>query len=331
MRDMRTRGGLALAIAGTMALTGASLAVAQDEEPIEVAYMSASSANTWLGASLEAMEEVAAANNIVLTEFDAQFDASLQTTQIQDAIAADRYDGMIMVALAGSAVIPDLEAAAEAGMKIVGLNQVIGDDFTTVEPQTPVLSAVVFEPPFVRGERLGALALAACEGLDPCDVVYFYGVRGLPLDVAVRQGFDAATEGSTVNVVAEGEGLYLGPDNGLAQMQDILVSTPDFDVVIGADQPIQGVELALEDAGKAGQAKLIGFGGSSVAVDAVKEGRWFGELFGVPATEGRLAMEALVEALNGNDLGGIDPALTVPDEGLILAENADKFTAEWDG
>ncbi len=42
-------------------------------------------------------------------------------------------------------------------------------------------------------------------------------------------------------------------------------------------------------------------------------------------------MEALVEALNGNDLGGIDPALTVPDEGLITAENADKFTAEWDG
>ena len=161
--------------------------------------------------------------------------------------------------------------------------------------------------------------------------MYFYGVRGLPLDVAVKQGFDSVTEGSTVNVVAEGEGLYLGPDEGLAQMQDIIVSTPEFDVVVGADQPIQGVELALEDAGMAGQAKLIGFGGSSVAVDAVKDGRWFGELFGVPGTEGRLAMEALVEALNGNDLGGIDPALTVPDEGLITAENADKFTAEWDG
>ena len=146
MRDMRTRGGLALALAGTMALTGASLAVAQDDA-IEVAYMSASSANTWLGASKAAMEEVAAENDIIMTEFDAQFDAALQTTQIQDAIAADRYDGMIMVALAGSAVIPDLEAAAEAGIKIVGLNQVIGDDFTTVDPQTDALSAVVFEPP----------------------------------------------------------------------------------------------------------------------------------------------------------------------------------------
>lgn len=331
MRDMRTRGGLALAIAGTMALTGASMAAAQDEEPIEVAYMSASSANTWLGASLEAMEEVAAANNIVITEFDAQFDAALQTTQIQDAIAADRYDGMIMVALAGAAVIPDLEAAAETGMKIVGLNQVIGDDFTTVEPQTAALSATVFEPPYVRGERLGALTLAACEGLEQCDVVYFYGIKGIPLDVAIKQGFDDVTAGSNVNIVAEGEGLYLGPDNGLAQMQDIIVSTPEFDVVVGADQPMQGIELALEDAGMAGQARLIGFGGSSVALEAVKDGRWWGELFGTPATEGRLAMEALVEALNGNDLGGIDPALSVQDEGLVTAENAADFTAEWDG
>jgi ribose transport system substrate-binding protein len=277
------------------------------------------------------MEEVAAANNIVITEFDAQFDPALQTTQIQDAIAADRYDGMIMVAIAGSAVIPDLEAATEAGIKIVGLNQVIGDDFTTADPQTEALSASVMEPPLVRGERLGRLTLQACEGLDPCDVVYFFGIRGIPLDVAVREGFDSVVEGSAVNVVAEGEGLYLGPDQGLAQMQDILVSTPEFDVVVAADQPMQGIELALEDAGKLDQVKLIGFGGSSVAVDAVKEGRWFGDLFGVPGTEGRLAMEALVEALNGNDLSGIDPALSVTDEGLMTAENADQFTAEWDG
>lgn len=329
MREIRTRGGLALAIAGSMALSGASLAVAQDE-PIEVAYMSASSANTWLGASLEAMEEVAAANNIIITEFDGQFDPALQTTQIQDAIAADRYDGMIMVAIAGSAVFPDLEAAAEAGIKIVGMNQVIGDDFTTADPQTPALSASVMEPPLARGERIGQLTLQACEGLEQCDVVYFYGIKGIPLDIAVRQGFDSVVEGSNVNVVAEGEGQYLGPDAGLAQMQDILVGTTDFDVVVGADQSMQGAELALLDAGLLDEVDIIGFGGTAYSVDAVKDGRWFGDMFGVPATEGRLAMEALIEALDGNDLGGIDPALSVTNDGLMTADNVDEFTAEWD-
>ncbi len=324
---MRT--GVAAAVVGSVALAGFGGAVSAQDEEIEVAYMSASSANTWLGASKAAMDEVAAANGIKITEFDAQFDADLQATQLQDVIAADRYDGMIMVALAGSAVIPDLEAAADAGIKIVGLNQVIGDDFTTVAPQTPALSAAVFEPPLQRGERLGTLTVQACEGLDPCDVVYFYGIKGIPLDVAVKQGFDEVTAGTNVNVVAEGEGSYLGPDEGLAQMQDILVGTSDFDVVVGSDQTMQGAELALLDRGLLDQVKIVGFGGTAYGVEAVRDGRWWGDLFGVPATEGRLAMEALVEALNGNDLGGIDPALSVPEEGLLTAENADQFTAEW--
>lgn len=325
-----TRTGAAVALAGSMAAASVGMAMAQDEA-LEVAYLSATSANTWLAASREAMDEVAAANDINIVEFDGLFDPGLQTTQLQDVIAAGTYDGIIVSAIDGAGLIPDLEAAADAGLKIVGLNQVIGDDFTTADPQTPALSASVMEPPFQRGERIGRLVLSACEGLDQCDVVYFYGIRGLPLDVAVRQGFDAVTEGSNVNVVAEGEGSYLGPEIGLAQMQDILVATPDFDVVVGADQSMQGAELALDDAGKLADVKVVGFGGASVALEAVKDGRWFGELVGVPRTEGRLAMEALVEAFDGNDLGGIDPALSVPDEGLMTVENADLFTAEWDG
>lgn len=323
--------GVAAVAVGSVALAGIGGAVsAQDEDPIEVAYMSASSANTWLQASRAEIERIAEENGIVVTEFDGQFDADLQTTQIQDVIAADRYDGMIMVAIAGSAVIPDLEAAAEAGITIVGLNQVIGDDFTTADPQTPALAASVMEPPLQRGERIGRLTVQACEGLEQCDVVYFYGIKGIPLDVAVKQGFDAVTEGTNVNIVAEGEGQYLGPDAGLAQMQDILVGTSDFDVVVGADQSMQGAELALQDAGLLDDVKIVGFGGTAYAVDAVKDGRWWGDLFGVPATEGRLAMEALIEALDGNALGGIDPALSVLDEGLMTAENVDQFTAEWE-
>ncbi len=43
-------------------------------------------------------------------------------------------------------------------------------------------------------------------------------------------------------------------------------------------------------------------------------------------------MEAMVDALNnGVDQGGIDPLSSIPDEGLMTAENISKFTAEWDG
>ena len=298
-------------------------------EPVEVAYLSASTANTWLAASRAAMLEVAAANNIEIVEFDAQFDPA-QQQQFQDAIAAGRYAGIILVSLAGAGAIPDVEDALAASIEVVFLNQVVGEDFTDVEPQVPGVAAAVFEPPYVRGERLGQVTVATCEGFGPCNVVYFYGVRGFPLDEAVRQGWDSVTAGSVVNVVAEAEGQYLGPDVGLAAMQDIFVSTSDIDVVVGADQSMQGVEIALADEG-VDDVRIIGFGGSSYAVQAIQDGRWYAGLFGAPFTEGRLAMEAMVAALGGTGTGGIDPALSVPNGGLMFGDNANDFEAEWDG
>ena len=60
--------GLAIGAAGQSAL-------AQDKQ---VAYLSASSANTWLGASVVEMQKVADANGIKMVEFDAQFDPARQ-------------------------------------------------------------------------------------------------------------------------------------------------------------------------------------------------------------------------------------------------------------
>jgi ribose transport system substrate-binding protein len=329
MGSFRMRSGLALALAGTMALAGASVAVAQDET--EVAYLSASSANTWLGTSRVEMEKVAAENGIKLIEFDAQFDANRQSTQLQDVIAADRYAGIIVAALDGAGLIPDLQKASEAGMKIVALNQIVGDQLDTADPQDASVSASVLAPPLRSGERLGAVTLMACADLDPCNVVYFYGIKGIPLDNALKLGFDAVTADSAVYIVAEGEGQYLGPDVGLAAMQDILVGTSDIDVVVGADQSMQGVEIALEDAGMLGEVGIIGLGGSTPALAAIADGRWFGGVMGAPGTEGRLAMEAMVAALAGEDLGGFDPLLELPDMGLVTADNVSSFTAEWDG
>ena len=115
-------------------------------------------------------------------------------------------------------------------------------------------------------------------------------------------------------------------------MQDILASTPAFDVVVGADQSIQGVVLALTDANKLGAAKLIGFGGSKAAINGIKSGVWFADLFGAPGTEGKLVMTGMVKALKtGKATGGIDPGTTLPDSGLVTSANVSKFTAEWNG
>lgn len=297
----------------------------------EVAYLSASTANTWLAASKGEMDKLAAANNINITTFDAQFKADLQHTQMQDIIASGKYEAVLVVALDGVGLTPDLQEAIAKGIKIVGMNQVIGPDFTTANPQVAGISAMVFEPPLIRGQRLGKLVNRACEGIDPCRVVYFFGIKGIPLDTAVRQGFDA-TVAANVKVIDEREGQYLGPDAGQKAMQDSITATKGaFDVVVGADQSMQGAQLAIADGGLAGKVKIIGFGGSQAAYDAIKSGAWWGGLWGTPALEGKLAMQALIDALDGKDAGGIDPGANAVDDNGVTKDNLDKFTAEWAG
>jgi ribose transport system substrate-binding protein len=276
------------------------------------------------------MDKIAAANGITITTFDAQFKADLQHTQMQDVIASGKYDGILVVALDGVGLTPDLQEAISKGIKIVGMNQVIGPDFTTADPQVEGISAMVFEPPLVRGQRIGKLVNRACEGIDPCRVVYFFGIKGIPLDTAVRQGFDA-TIAANVKVVDEREGQYLGPDKGQAAMQDSITATKgDFDVVVGADQSMQGAQLAISSASLTDK-KIIGFGGSQAAYDAIVSGAWWGDMWGTPAIEGQLAMQAMVDALNGTDAGGIDPATDAVDDNGVTKDNIDQFTAEWAG
>ena len=306
---------------------------AERDEPFQVAYLSASSANTWLLSSRLEMEAVAAANNVEITEFDAQFDPGLQTTQFQDVIASGAYDGVVLVALTGIATAPDIAAALDAGMEVVVLNQVVGEDYTTSEPQVPGVSANVMAAPFVNGRRLGELTVLACAGLDPCEVVYIYGIKGLPIDDAARAGLDEVIAGHpSITIVAEGEGQYLGPEGGINATQDILQVAPDFDVLVGADQSVQGAEIVLADEGKLDQVRLVGWGGSVPAIEGIADGRWFGGVFGAPGDEGRIAMEAMVSALTGGgDVGGVDPLADLPDNGLVTADNVHLFTPQWDG
>ncbi len=304
-----------------------------EPESFEVAYLSASSANTWLLASREQMEEVAAGANITMTEFDAQFNPELQTTQMQDVVASGQYDGIIVTAIVGPGLAPDIEAAIDAGLEVVVLNQVVGTDLSTADPQVEGVAASVMAPPQRSGERMGGLAVQACEGIDPCGVVFIYGIKGIPLDDALRSGFDSVVaDHANISVIAEGEGQYLGPQGGMDAIQDIMQATPDFDVVVGADQSIQGIEIVLEEEGMLGDVKLIGLGGSAAAIQGISNGSWFAGVYGAPGDEGRYAMEAMVAALaDGTMTGGVDPAESLPDEGMVTAANVSQFTAQWEG
>ncbi len=305
-----------------------------EEETLQIAYVSFAVANTYDEPMLAEAQRVADENNAELTVFDGNLDPNLQVSIIQDIIASGQYDGMITQPVFGPAIIDVVEEAIAAGITVVNIDQILGEDFTSGATQVDGLSANVVFVPSELGTKHGEQVVEACasRNLDPCNVAFLHDVKASAIGVALWDEFNVAIEGSPVTVVAEGETFY-NPAAAQTAITDILTANADIDVIATSDQGLQGAIGAIEAAGKTvSDFLLVGYGGSQWGKDQVAAGVVFADVVQAPATEGRLGMEALIDALrNGNDHGDVDPFADFPNNGVMTQDTASEFTGEWAG
>lgn len=308
---------------------------ATQQEEVRIAFFMASAANAYAQAQYEGIQEVAQQYGAVVEAFDGKFDAQTQYNQIQDAIATGRYDIFIISPNDGNAIVPVVEEAIQSGVIVACILAPCGPRFDTLEPQIDGQLLYAGVPFTANGEDIGRLIVQACEGVDPCKVAYMPGLPELPLETARLDGVRSAIDGhDNIELILTSGGGYLA-DTAYPVAQDLLRAHPDVSVIASSgDQMIVGVELAVNDAGKAGSIALIGNGGTKTAVTAVCEGRWFGTVAYYPRTEGRIAAEYTIRAARGETLQ--PRGMSYPDFGniagaLITKDNACDFEAEWDG
>jgi len=300
---------------------------------LRVAYFAFARQNSYQAPQITAAQQALSAQNTQVTVFDAANNAQKQYGQIQDAIATGKYDGFLIDAVDGPGVVPLVERAVDQHIKVVSLNQVLGPDLTKVAPQVPGVSASVVYTAFTRGKREGTLVQQACATVSgDCQVGYLFDIKASGFDKGVRAGLDSViSSDSKIHVVAEGEDHFT-PTGGLASTQTMLQGHPDIDVLVGSDQGMAGATQAVAAVHESGQVKIIGLGGSVAGLARVKDGTWFGDVPAVPATQGRLAAQALLKALRqGVDSGGIDASAGLPNGGMATRANVDTFTGEWTG
>lgn len=318
------------ALAGLLVLgTSASNAA---PKPVNIAFLSFAVANSYDSPMLAAAQAVARANGYKITVFDANNDPAVQYSQLQNVISSGKYQGVLTQPIFGAGLAPLVEKAIKAKIKVVNIDQILGTSYTTDQPQVKGLSGNVTFLPSKIGKQLGEQALAACKSksITACKIGYIYSIKASTLDAAIEKGFNAAIAGSGATVVAEGESFFqIGL--GLAAVQNMLQAQPGINVIVGADQGIQGAAQALA-AAKNTSTLLVGFGGSATAIAGVKAGTWFSNIYQAPATTGELGMQALVKAIKtGKSSGGINPIKGLPNDGVITKANASKFIGEWVG
>ena len=306
-----------------------------DAEPVHIAFFMAAAANSYAQAQLEGVQEVAEAMNATVDTFDGRFDAQVQYSQLQDAIASGQYAGFIVSPNDGNALMPVIEEAIAEGIVVACVLAPCGPSFDTLEPQVEGQLLYAGIPFKQNGADIGELVVQACEGKDPCQVAYMPGLPGLPLETARLEGFQGIVgQQEHIELTITSAGEYLA-ETALPVAQDVLQANPDIDVIASSgDQMIVGVEQAVEDAGLTGQVALIGNGGGQTAVDAVREGRWFGTAAAYPRSEGEIAADYVIRAVLGDEIEPIGLGTADLSDGfgaLITQENADEFEAEWQG
>ncbi len=303
---------------------------------LQIAYLSFAVANSYDAPMLAAAQASAAAGNAKLTVFDANNDPATQTKQLQDAIASGKYDGIAVQPIYGAGLVTTVQQAIAKGIPVGNVDQVLGADFTTASSQVQGLSANAVFVPSEMGQKMGQLTVQACaaKNANPCKVGYIYSVKASGLDGALWTAFSKAIAvNPNIKVVAQGESFYQVA-LGLKASQDMLTAHPDLDVIAGSDQSITGALQAVTAAGLKGKVELVGYGGAAIALQGVASGDRFGTVMQAPASEGRIGIQDLIQAIrSGKAVAGVDVLASFADGGVVTKSNVSQFLtlAEWPG
>ena len=297
------------------------------QEVEKIAFFGFAKANSFAQATWAGIQEEAKKEGIEAEQFDPNFDAAKQVSQIQNAITSGEFQAFIVQANDGNAVVPPIREALEEGIAVVAEFTPVGTRYDTIEPQIDGMH-FVGEAPTENGTALGEAGVAACEGIDPCQVAYLEGFKSLPLDNARTEAVkEALAAEDTIEVVASVEGGYTQA-TGLKAAQNVLQGNPDVDVMIGSSQAIAGAEQAVKDAGT--EVKLIGNGGSRQAINAVREGRWFATYAIPEKTAGAKAAELAIQAAKGEKPPPSFDTRTLLDDPVLTKDNVGDIQGEYD-
>ncbi len=292
-----------------------------DAERGKVAYFSYANFNGFSQGIWTGVQAGAAEAGIEAEIFDGAFDFSgeTQAQQIQNATLSGDFDTFVISSNNGAAITPAVEEAIAEGIAVVAVFSPIGPDQLTLDPQ---VDGLIFAGQSVIGSVEGQadLVVEACADRDPCNVAYLAGDPTLDIDQTRIETFESIfADTPAINLIEPVAGGY-AVESGQAAADAVLLANEDVHVMFGSSQAILGAEQAAITAGAEGIA-FIGLGSPTQAVEAVKEGRWYGLQLDRTADWGQLAVEVA-----GEQLAGDNPNPSIDVDALVDLVNVNQDT-----
>jgi ribose transport system substrate-binding protein len=301
------RSALILALAGVLLLGGA---VARGRAPVETAARATGGPLTFglssvglsypfAAAIAKGFQDEAARHGARAMILDARGDVQKQANDMDDLIGG-HVDGLALMPQDSVVAQGWVDRASAAGVPIVAVAAQVGDPKTrAIRDVYPRLTALVTQDEVAAGQAAGELALALLPPDRTAKIAVIEGAAGFP---EVTQRLDGFRQGlakgaARYRIVASQPGDWKS-ETAEAACQNILAAHPDVDLFYNeADDMVIGCARAVRAAGS--HARLIGVGGSKLAVAAIKAGQVDGTVCYKPEALGALAFRTLYEQVTG--------------------------------
>lgn len=258
-------------------------------------------------------QEAADAAGAELVIFNANNDPAAQNTAIENYVQQG-VDALIIVAIDVNGVKPALETAKAAGIPIAAVDAVIPDGPQDVQVGVDNRGA---------GVEIGQFVVDYISAnMDGQAQVGIVGALNSAIQNLRTDGFNEALAGNEgIEVVATVDGRNV-QDNALSAAENLITGNPDLTIVYATGEPaLIGAVSAVESQNATDRVKVFGWDLTAQVIRAIDGGYVAGVVQQDPYTEGKLAVEALLGILNGEE---VESEINVPIT-IVTSENVDEF------
>lgn len=248
----------------TAAAAGTSEAASAAGETYKIAYTTMTLSSPYFTKVSEGIKDACAERGWECTINDPAMDAGAQLAAIEDFVEHG-YDAIIVSAVDSASAADAVKAATEAGVKVIGSS-------TEIEGEDAFVSAGEYDMGEPLGKALGEWADKNLEG--DIEGVTFGTINDpnvMIREKGMREGFEAAyTKGSIKWINEVGTIGGVDSDDGMNNMEAILQSNPNINIVMGSnDAGVLGAYEAAKAAGK--DLTKMAFGGVDATDQALDE------------------------------------------------------------
>jgi ribose transport system substrate-binding protein len=320
MRRLGVSSAVIAAAALVVAMVPAA-AVAQDEAPVIGLSVKTITNDpfqaAWVEAATAKVEELG--GTVQLLVAGGQTAVAQQSSQLEDLVT-QQVDGIIVSPMDGSAVLPALQKAMDAGIPVFLVDQPIAAG-------NEALYETLIATDNVKAGRDLATYLVTTMNDPALKVAIIEGAPGSVAGDDRLKGFNEGLASGSITPVASATGMW---DNAtaLAAMETILQANPDLQAVLSAsDVMVDGIRQALAGAGKT-DVKILAIDGSKVGVQGVMDGWIMADNTQDPMAMGSMAAEFAMQMANGElEPGSLEKYI---DSGTVTVttENAEEAMAK---